>query len=161
MRFNFIKYVQKTDKYGFTRQFHCYQAEARDENQERIEAAYTPGGRVRYIDINPDWEYFKAHSREQLSDEPCATIYARRKIDVESVFGHLKAYLHFTRFTVRGKAQVNRQMGWVLMAMNLGKLAKQMGQRVRIDQTQTGRKKKSSRFLLPPYYIEGFCHRPF
>ena len=48
-------------------------------------------------------------------------IYRRRKIDVEPVFGFLKAHLVFNRFSVRGKSKVNQEMGFALMAVNLNK----------------------------------------
>ncbi|MBW1606069.1 transposase [Lactobacillus sp. Sy-1] len=51
------------------------------------------------------------------------SIYARRKIDVESFFGHLKGYLKFTRFSVRGINKVKRETGIVLTAMNIIKIA--------------------------------------
>lgn len=45
----------------------------------------------------------KEYIRAQLSDNKTGKIYKRRKIDVEPVFGFLKANLRFNRFTVRGK----------------------------------------------------------
>ncbi|WP_371819847.1 transposase [Exiguobacterium sp. S90] len=48
-------------------------------------------------------------------------IYAKRKIYVEPFFGNLKADLRFTRFSVRGKAKVERELGFILMAVNLRK----------------------------------------
>ncbi|MFA9457181.1 transposase [Halalkalibacter sp. AB-rgal2] len=45
----------------------------------------------------------------------------KRKIDVEPVFGYLKANLGFTRFSVRGKSKVENEMGFALMAVNLRK----------------------------------------
>ena len=126
IRFNFEGYRKRTDQYGFTREFHRYRAESLDENQNRIEAAFTPKGYVRYIDVNPELEYHKAQTKTRLSEETGASIYAQRKIDVESVFGYLKAYLHFTKFTVRGNDKVKRQMGFALMAVNMGKLAGQL-----------------------------------
>ena len=48
-------------------------------------------------------------------------IYRKRKIDVEPVFGFLKANLRFTRFSVRGKSKVENEMGLALMAVNLRK----------------------------------------
>ena len=50
------------------------------------------------------------------------SIYGRRKIDVESVFGGLKACLGFRRFSVRGLEKVKREAGIALMAMNIRKL---------------------------------------
>ncbi|MFD0955378.1 transposase, partial [Virgibacillus alimentarius] len=44
-----------------------------------------------------------------------------RKIDVEPVFGFLKANLGFTRMSVRGKPKVHNEMGFALMAVNLRK----------------------------------------
>ncbi|MFT9373760.1 transposase, partial [Liquorilactobacillus hordei] len=46
----------------------------------------------------------------------------RRKIDVESVFGGLKACLGFKRFSVRGLEKVKKEAGIALMAMNIRKL---------------------------------------
>src|SRR5699024_2234101 len=48
-------------------------------------------------------------------------IYGKRKIDVEPVFGFLKANLGFTRMSVRGKPKVHNEMGFALMAVNLRK----------------------------------------
>ncbi|WP_225359650.1 transposase, partial [Ligilactobacillus murinus] len=42
---------------------------------------------------------------------------------IEPIFGNLKAYLGFTRFTVRSKKKVNRQMGIALMALNMWKMS--------------------------------------
>ncbi|WP_150820465.1 transposase, partial [Streptococcus pneumoniae] len=46
-------------------------------------------------------------------------IFAQRKIDVEPVFGQIKACLGYKRCNLRGKRQVRIDMGLVLMANNL------------------------------------------
>lgn len=69
---------------------------------------------IKYSDLN----VIKA--RKSLSS---SNTYSRRKYDVETVFGNLKAYLGFTRFTVRGLKKVKRQIGIALMALNMKKLA--------------------------------------
>ena len=51
------------------------------------------------------------------------TPYSRRKYDVETVFGNLKAYLSFKRFTVRGLEKAKGQVGIALMALNMKKMA--------------------------------------
>ena len=56
-----------------------------------------------------------------LSDEKTGVIYGKRKIDVEPLFGFLKANLCFTRFSVRGKEQVCNDLGFALMAVNMRK----------------------------------------
>ncbi|GEK35956.1 hypothetical protein IGK28_000460 [Enterococcus sp. DIV0182] len=68
-----------------------------------------------------NWEYFKAKIQQLLSEEKTGKIYRQRKIDVEPAFGHLKACLGFTRFSVRGKQQTNNEIGFALMAVNLRK----------------------------------------
>ncbi|MGD6801711.1 transposase, partial [Rossellomorea vietnamensis] len=64
----------------------------------------------------------KEKIRTLLSDEKTGEIYGRRKIDVEPVFGFLKANLGFTRLSVRGQERVQNEMGFALMAVNLRKL---------------------------------------
>lgn len=72
--------------------------------------------------VNNAWEYFKAQQRALLSSSNTGSIYARRKIDVEPVFGRLKASLGFNRFSVRGSERVEKEMGIVVLAMNINKL---------------------------------------
>lgn len=122
IRFNFNTYRTTTDTYGFTRDFKEYIAEKYDENHHIIPASLTPKGNIRRIRINPSWEYFKAQQQETLAESSNEQIYAQRKIDVESVFGHMKACLRFHRFSVRGIEKVNREISLVIMALNLRKL---------------------------------------
>ena len=120
VRFNFKRYAYRNDKYKFHRDFKMYQAEKYDENHQVIPQALTPHGNTKYIMVNPQWEYFKSKARESLSN---SNTYSRRKYDVETVFGNLKAYLGFKRFTVRGLKKVKRQIGIALMALNMKKMA--------------------------------------
>ena len=120
VRFNFKRYAYRNDKYKFHRDFKVYQAEKYDENHQIIPQALTLRGNIKYIMVNPQWEYFKAKARESLSN---SNTYSRRKYDVETVFGNLKAYLGFNRFTVRGLKKTKRQMGIALMALNMKKMA--------------------------------------
>lgn len=120
VRFNFKRYAYRNDKYGFRRDFKVYQAEKYNENHQINPQALTPHGNTKYIMVNPQWEYFKAKARKSLSN---SNNYFRRKYDVETVFGNLKAYLGFTRFTVRGLKKAKGQIGIALMALNMKKLA--------------------------------------
>lgn len=122
VRFNFNAYRHRTDKRGFTRDFKEYVAEQYDENHEVIKKALTPKGYLRRIEVNEDWEYFKAQQRELLSSPKTSSIYARRQIDVEPVFGRMKASLGFTKFSVRGKDKVSKEIGIVAIALNILKL---------------------------------------
>ncbi|MCM0231795.1 transposase, partial [Streptococcus pneumoniae] len=52
----------------------------------------------------------------------------QRKIDVEPVFGQIKACLGYKRCNLRGKRQVRIDMGLVLMVNNLLKYNKRTAQ---------------------------------
>ena len=71
--------------------------------------------------VNEKWERQKEYVRAKLSEEKAGSIFRQRKMDVEPVFGFLKANLRFTRFSVRGKSKVENEMGIALMAVNLRK----------------------------------------
>lgn len=122
VRFNFNTYRTETDDYGFEREFKEYVAETKDANQKKLPEAFTPGGYRRKIKVNPSLEYFKAQQRDLLSAPETSANYAQRKIDVESTFGHLKACLKWTRFSVRGKDKVKNEVGIALMAVNMKKM---------------------------------------
>jgi len=122
IRFNFNAYRIRTDKYGFKRYFKEYISEIFDDNHNKIPQALTPAGNRKRILINPSLEYFKASMKNKLSIPQYADIYARRKIDVEPVFGNMKACLGFKRFHVRGLDKVKKEMMIVVMALNIRKL---------------------------------------
>ena len=128
VRFNFLRYSVKHNRYGFEQKFKVYVAEKYDENQQVIPASLTPKGNVKRIYINPEWEYFKNKAKDKLSSPEGKALYYQRKFDVEPVLGTLKASLRFTRFTVRGLPKVNRQMALVIMAWNMKKLANKISQ---------------------------------
>ncbi|WP_269092697.1 transposase [Enterococcus sp. BWR-S5] len=75
--------------------------------------------------------------KQLLSKEKTGAFYRRRKIDVEPVFGFLKAILGFTRLPVRGKEQVKNELGFDLLVVNLRKLT--------VSQRETTRKKEINR----------------
>jgi hypothetical protein len=58
-----------------------------------------------------------------LECEEKAAIYARRKVEVESVFGHIKGNRSFRRWSLRGLAKVHVEFGIVALAHNLLKVA--------------------------------------
>lgn len=122
VRFNFNAYCKRTDKHQFTRDFKEYEAEKYDINQNINSNALTKSGNNRKIRINYAWEYFKNKQKELLLAPKTNDIYAKRKIDVESVFGRLKASLRFNRFSVRGIEKVKRETGFAMMALNIRKL---------------------------------------
>ena len=123
VRFVFNAYRERKDKDGFVRYLKEYRAEKYNENQDVVPDALTKSGRVRIILVNQELEYFKAKQKRLLSSKETASIYARRKIDVETVFGQMKAYLKFNRFMLRGIDKVRKETGIIIMALNMHKLA--------------------------------------
>ena len=74
---------------------------------------------------NYNWEYFKSQINKSFQNQKQKYIYSQRKIDVEPVFGFMKAILGFTRMSVRGLNKVKRELGFVLMALNIRKVVAQ------------------------------------
>ncbi|OLO37852.1 hypothetical protein BTR23_12980 [Alkalihalophilus pseudofirmus] len=79
-------------------------------------------GNNRKILINEKWEQQKKLIQQLLSEEKTGEIYGRRKVDVEPVFGYLKANLRFTRMSVSGDENVINELGFAFMAVNLRKV---------------------------------------
>lgn len=111
----------RTDRDGFARDFRVYACESCVDCPFRGQCTKAEEGRHRQVRVNGTWEEQKNMTRTLLSDEKTGALYARRKTDVEPVFGYLKANLGFTRFSVRGKQRVKRELGFALMAVNLRK----------------------------------------
>ena len=111
----------RTDQTGFKREFKIYECEDCSGCPFRSSCTKAKEGNNRTLMVNKKWEQQKEYVRAKLSEEKTSSIYRKRKIDVEPVFGFLKANLHFTRFSVRGKSKVENEMGLALMAVNLRK----------------------------------------
>ena len=121
-RLNYRYDSHTKDKYGYERRFSVYECEDCSNCPYRSACTKAKEGKNRQIRVNIHWEKQKAYIREKLSEENTASIYWRRKIDVEPVFGNLKANLGFGRFSVRGKEKVSNEIGLALMAVNIRKL---------------------------------------
>ena len=101
-------------------------------------------------------EYFKAKARKSLSN---SNNYSRRKYDIETVFGNLKAYLGFTRFTVRGLKKAKGQIRIVLMALNMKKLS---GKPTNFLNNRSKRKEPFENFIISEwlFLIKGLMSQP-
>ncbi|SNL97840.1 transposase [Streptococcus pneumoniae] len=73
----------------------------------------------RGLYMNERYQNLKAKECQALLSPQGRQIFAQRKIDVEPVFGQIKACLGYKRCNLRGKRQVRIDMGLVLMANNL------------------------------------------
>src|SRR5690625_3245810 len=117
-RLNYIYESNRTDKYGFKRTFKVYKSESCSDCPVRSLCTKAAEGKNRKLCYNEKWENQKEYVREKHSNEETGELYGKRKIDVEPVFGFLKANLGFTRMSVRGKPKVHNEIGFALMAVN-------------------------------------------
>ncbi|WP_156655537.1 transposase [Ligilactobacillus murinus] len=89
-------------------------------------------------------------------------IFSCRKIEL--IFGNLKAYLGFIRFTVRNKKKVNRQMGIALMALNMWKISTSSS---KISPNNKNKKKtirifqNFQKIRMVFFKDRALCHSPF
>ncbi len=120
-RLEFQYHSVRNDRTGFQRKFKIYECEDCSRCPFRSSCTKAKEGNNRKLMVNEKWEQQKEYVRAKLSEEKTSAIYRKRKIDVEPVFGFLKANMRFTRFSVRGKSKVENEMGLALMAVNLRK----------------------------------------
>ena len=74
------------------------------------------------------YQDLKAKECQALLSPKGRQIFAQRKVDLEPVFGQIKACLGYKRCNLKGKRQVKIDMGLVLMANNLLKYNKRRSQ---------------------------------
>jgi len=114
----FQRNATRKDKSGFERSFKVYECTNCTGCPFRAECTKAQEGKNRQLKMNERWEQQKTYVSEQLSEEKTGEIYRQRKIDVDPVFGFLKANLGFARLSVRGKRKVEHEIGLALMAVN-------------------------------------------
>ena len=113
-RFHHIKY-QKTQT-DFQQEIKVYYA-------DEPESAPQKG-----LYMNERYQNLKAKECQALLSPEGRQSFSQRKIDVEPIFGQIKACLGHKRCNLRGKRQVRIDMGLVLMANNLLKYNKRTTQ---------------------------------
>lgn len=121
---NFQRYASRKDRYGYVRDFKVYECEDCSDCPLRGACTTAKSGKNRKIYYNPVWEELKNRARQSLTSKTTSAIYRQRKIDVEPVFGHVKALLGFTRFRLRGLPKVATEANLYFMANNMRKLAR-------------------------------------
>ena len=78
--------------------------------------------------MNECYQHLKTKECQALLSPQGRQIFVQRKIDVEPVFGQIKACLGYKRCNLRGKRQMRIDMGLVLMTDNLLKYNKRTTQ---------------------------------
>src|SRR5690606_10750560 len=103
-------------------------------------------------------DLMKAKAKAALGDEQKAALYAKRKVDVESVFGNIKGNLRFTRFLLRGLHKVRTEFGIVAMAHNILKRA--ANSQTNFKNKETERMEKLIVFSIRSVFMD-FLDKPF
>ncbi|WP_052648921.1 IS1182 family transposase, partial [Paenibacillus sp. E194] len=147
----FRKYQTKTNASGLEQSFKIYECDDCSDCPFKPSCSKAKGN--RQVHWNTIWEEMKAKAKKALEDDEESAIYARRKVEVESVFGHIKGNRSFRRFSLRGLEKVHTEFGIVALAHNLLKVA---GIRLATFLQKQVRKKagrKTLRFLAQPFYF--------
>lgn len=110
--FDYIKQTRTST--GFHQEIRVYRAEYPDLAPQKG------------LYVNQRYQELKRKESQALLSEEGSHIFAKRKIDVEPVFGQIKACLGYKRCNLRGKGKVKIDMGLVLMANHLLKYNKRM-----------------------------------
>ena len=110
--------------------YHSYQSKRRNKisgyvSQVEVYKPTNPeNAPQKALYYNEKYQTLKNIETKKLLSKEGSAIFAQRKIDVEPVFGQVKAVLGFTRFNLRGKSKVKTDVGLALMANNLKKYTK-------------------------------------
>lgn len=150
----FKKYQNKKNASGYEQSYKIYECEDCTDCPLKPQCTKAKGN--RQVHWNTIYEEMKAKAKAALECEDQAAIYARRKVEVESVFGHIKGNRSFRRFSLRGLDKVHVEFGIVALAHNLLKVA---GIRLAtsLEQTRTNKKlEKTNRFPQLLYYFRDF-----
>ncbi|BAQ10201.1 transposase [Bacillus sp. OxB-1] len=155
----FKKYQNKKNASGFQQSFKIYECEDCSDCPLKPQCTKAKGN--RQVHWNPIYEEMKAKAKTALECEDKAGIYARRKIEVESVFGHIKGNRSFRRFHLRGLDKVHVEFGIVAIVHNLLKvlaIRQQLSEKERKQQKAGGEKWLIFLRLL---HFRGFLDSPF
>ncbi|MFC4304321.1 transposase [Cohnella boryungensis] len=94
---------------GLEQSYKIYECE--DCRDCPLKANCTKAKGNRQVHWNTIWEELKAKAKKALEDDEESAVYARRKVEVESVFGHIKGNRSFRRFSLRGLEKVHTEFG--------------------------------------------------
>ncbi|MBE3569795.1 MAG: IS1182 family transposase [Bacillales bacterium] len=117
----FKKYQNKKNPSGYEQSFKIYECEDCTNCPLKVKCTKAKGN--RQVHWNTVFEEMKAKAKTALESEEKTAIYARRKVEVESVFGHIKGNRSFRRFSLRGLDKVHVEFGIVALAHNILKVA--------------------------------------
>ena len=151
--------MKKKNASGYKQSLKVYECE--DCSDCPLKALCTKAKGNRQVQWNPIFEEMKVKAKAALECETKSRIYAQRKIDVESVFGHIKGNRSFRRFLLRGLEKVHTEFGVVALAHNLLKVAgiRQLLSRKKSENIKTGEEKLV--VFLHLFYFRDLLDSPF
>ena len=155
----FKKYQNRKNQSGYVQSFKIYECEDCADCPLKPQCTKAKGN--RQVHWNTIYEEMKAKAKTALGCEEKSTIYARRKIEVESVFGHIKGNRSFRKFSLRGLDKVYVEFGIVALAHNLLKVA---GIRQLLSNHNRKRKKigeEKQLWLSFSYFFRDLSDSPF
>ncbi|MGP3608426.1 IS1182 family transposase [Anoxybacteroides rupiense] len=155
----FKKYQTKKNASGLEQSFKIYECE--DCSHCPLKPNCTRARGNRQVHWNTIWEELKIKAKRALEDDEKSAIYARRKVEVESVFGHIKGNRAFRRFSLRGLAKVHTEFGIVALAHNLLKVAGIRLATFLQYQTNKNAERKFFHFLVQHFYFWTYWTAPF
>ncbi|MBL4953037.1 transposase [Neobacillus sp. YIM B02564] len=117
----FEKNQNKKNPSGYEQSFKIYEGEDCTDCPLKPQCTKAKGNRP--VHWNTIFEEMKAKAKGALECDKKAAIYARRKIEVESAFGHIKSNQSFRRFSLRRLDKVHVEFGIVALAHNILKVA--------------------------------------
>lgn len=85
-------------------------------------ADYQRAGKHKFLQVNTSRQAFHKTQQEKLATPEGKTLYARRKVDVETVFARIKHLLGFQRFSLRGLRGATTEWNLICIVHNLKKI---------------------------------------
>ena len=120
-RLEFVKEIKKRTESGYestVRKYQCWECEGCPFRE-----ACTTSKVGRSTEWNSTYQQYKKEAKEKLGTEEGKKRYGQRKIDIESVFAHIKHNRGFRRFVLRGLQKIHMEWGLLCVAHNLLKKA--------------------------------------
>lgn len=120
-RLDYQRTYEAKSKTGFSSLIRVYGCQAC--NGCSFKSQCTKSATHREIHYNAALSKFKEYARDNLDSDYGLTLRKRRGFEVETFFGDLRQNCRFNRFSVRGLAKTEHELGLLAMAHNLRKLA--------------------------------------
>ncbi|MHB9034036.1 MAG: IS1182 family transposase [Anaerolineae bacterium] len=120
-RLRFERTTMHTTLSGYTSERAVYVCENCADCQHKSQCTKAFGNRETHI--SHKLQAYRQQARDNLMSDEGRVLRAKRSVEVESVFGHLKHNLGLRRFILRGLEKVKIELGLVAIAYNLRKLA--------------------------------------